>query len=341
MKFIELYKEKINASLKRFLENKVKEDGAYSDETKLLIENILEFNLRGGNRIRPLIVIFAYNCFKEGEESQIIDASIAIELMQAYFLIHDDIIDNSDLRRGGPSMHKLYGLKDEMFGKSVAIIAGDVCASYVYEIILNSKFSDSAKLKALEWLTWIDRRVNYGQEIDLLPGFEKLKENEVMKIYELKTASYTAQGPVFLGAALASATDKEISQLKEYGYKIGLAFQIQDDILGVYGRVKETGKPNDSDIKEGKKTLLIAKALEFCNAEDKEFLLKNYGSRSISDETLEKIKEIINTCKSLQYCKNKIKQFVLEGKNSILDLKLQKKGKEHLLEIADYVQNLV
>ncbi len=335
-----MYKGKINAALNKFLENKVKEDGAYSEETKKLIENIMEFNLRGGKRIRPLIIIFAYKCFKEGEESQIVDASIAIELMQAYFLIHDDIMDNADLRRGKKSMHKLYDQKDENFGKSIAILAGNACASYVYEVILKSKFSDSSKLKALEWLRWIDQRVNYGQELDLMPGFENLNENEVMKIYELKTASYTAQGPIFLGAALAQATDKEINQLKEYGHKIGMAFQIQDDILGVYGNIEEIGKPNDSDIKEGKKTLLIVKALELCNAKDREFLLKNYGVKNTSDEDLEKIRSIIKNCKALEYCNNKVEQLVAKGKESISNLELRKEGKDFLFEMAEYIKNM-
>ena len=268
MKVIEAYKGKIGFALKKFLENKIKHGGEYSPEIRELIENILEFNLRGGKRIRPMILIFAYKCFKDDEESKVIESSIAMELMQAYFLIHDDIIDNADLRRGKPSMHKIYGANDESLGKSIAIIAGDICSSYVYEVILKGDFIDSAKLKAIEWLNWTEQRVNYGQEIDSLPGFNGLSESYVMKIYELKTASYTVMGPVFIGAALASASDKEISQLREYGYKLGTAFQIQDDIIGVYGKVEETGKPNDSDVKEGKKTILITSGAIGCGMQE-------------------------------------------------------------------------
>jgi len=333
MKNIEEYKEKVNLALKRFLEKKL-DDGKYSPKIKELIENIIEYNMRGGKRIRPLAIIFAYKCFKEDEKA-VIDASIAIELMQAYLLIHDDIIDNADLRRGKPSMHKIYSSSGEEFGKSMAILAGNLCSHYVYDSILDSSFSDKEKIDAIKYIDWIAERENYGQALDIIPGF-KISEEEVMKIYELKTATYTMQGPLYLGACLASASPEK---LQEYGKNIGIAFQIQDDIIGIFGKVEETGKPNDSDIKEGKKTLLIVKAFELAGEDEKKFLLDNYGKKNVSEAEMEKIREIIKNL-GLDYCREKMNELIGKGKKSIINLNLRDEGKSFLLDMADYIKNL-
>lgn len=334
MNNIEAYKEKVNLALKRFLEKKL-DDGRYSPNIKKLIENIIEYNMRGGKRIRPLAIIFAYKCFKDDEKA-VIDASICIELMQAYLLIHDDIIDNADLRRGKPSMHKIYSGNAEEFGKSMAILAGNLCSHYVYNSILESDFSDKEKIEAIRYIDWIAERENYGQALDIIPGFE-IKEEDVMKIYELKTATYTMQGPLYLGACLASASPEKF---QEYGKNIGIAFQIQDDIIGIFGKVEETGKPNDSDIKEGKKTLLIVKALELACGEDRKFLLDNYGKKSVSEAEIEKIREIIKKL-SLDYCREKARSLIETGKKSILNANLRDEGKSYLLNMADYIKNLI
>lgn len=338
MKIIEKYREKVNSELLTFLNKKLEKDGKYSKHVKELIENVLEYNVWGGKRIRPLTIISAYKCFKD--DDKVIPASICIELMQAYLLIHDDIIDKSDLRRGKPAMHKIYGKKDNHFGISMAILAGDLCASYVYDGIIESDFSDKEKAEAIKYINWIINREIYGQALDISDSFRELKEEDVWKIYELKTATCTMQGPVYIGAVLANASKDKIERLQRYAYNMGLAFQIQDDINGIFGNAEEMGKPNDSDIKEGKKTLLIVKALEFSNKEDREFLLKKYGDSDINETDMIRIREIIKSCSALTHCKNKFNELIEKGKESLMNVELKEEGKDFLLEIADYIKNL-
>jgi len=198
MKNIEIWREKVNEELERFLNKKLEKDGKYSKEIYDLISDIIEFNMRGGKRIRPITAIFAYKCFKD--DDKIVPVSIFIELMQAYLLIHDDIIDKADLRRGKFSFHKIYEEKyNEHLGKSIAILAGNLCSSYAHDSIIKSDFSDELKQRALENVSWINNRENYGQVLDILSGFENISEEEIFKIYELKTATYTIQGPVIVG----------------------------------------------------------------------------------------------------------------------------------------------
>jgi len=340
MKNIEEYKEKVNYALKNFLNNKLSKDSRYSEEIKELIENVAEFNMRGGKRIRPILIIFAYKCFKD-EEHKIIDASICIELMQAYLLIHDDIIDNSDLRRGKPAMHKIYEKKfGKHFGLSMGILAGDLCNHYMYDSIIETKFSDTEKLNAISYVNWTANREIYGQSLDILPGFEEIKEEDILKIYELKTATYTSQGPIYIGCALADAPKDKIEKMQKYAYNIGIAFQLQDDLNGVFSKEEEIGKPVDSDIKEGKKTLLIAKTLELCSKQEKSFILSKYGRQEISEADIKEIRKIIKKSGAFDYCKNRFYEFIENGKNEIINLQLKEDGKKFLIELADYVKNL-
>ncbi len=339
MQNIELYKEKVNKSLGNFLDRKLMEDGKYSKDVKRLIENIIEYNTRGGKRIRPVTIIFTYKCFKD--DDRIIDAAISLELMQAFLLIHDDIMDKSDLRRGGETIHKIYGKEDKDFGVNIAILAGDLCASYTYDSIIETNFSDLEKNNAIKYISRVINREIYGQTLDIIPGFSKLTEEDVMNIYELKTATYTMQGPIYIGCVLANAPEDKIKKLQEFAYNLGIAFQIQDDINGVFGEVDKLGKPNDSDILEGKKTLLIVKALELCNKEYVEFLLKEYGNKNVSEESMNKIRKIIKECGAYDYCIKKFRELIEKSKKALADIELRKEGKDYLLEMADYIGGLV
>ena len=339
---IEYYKEKINTCLKKFLDRKLEEDGKYSNEIRNLIENVIEYNLRGGKRIRPVTIIFAYKSFEDKDDDRIIDAAISLELMQAFLLIHDDIMDKSDLRRGGETIHKIYEKKyGKDFGVSMAILAGDLLCSYTYDCITESNFDNLQKVNAIKYLSWIINREVYGQTIDIIPGFENLSEKDIWKIYELKTATYTMQGPIYLGCVLANAPIEKIKKLQEYAHNLGIAFQIQDDLNGIFCSIDKLGKPNNCDINEGKKTLIIVKTLELCNKEDKEFLLNNYGKQNIDQESIEKIGKIIKNCGAYDYCLNKFKELVEIAKNSLKDVELNTEGKNNLIEMADYISSLL
>ena len=337
---IEFYKEKINKALRNFFDKKLKEDGKYSKEIRELIENVIEYNMRGGKRIRPATVIFAYKCFKDGNDDEVTKAAISLELMQAFLLIHDDIMDKSDLRRGGETIHRIYSRKNKDFGINMAILAGDLCCSYTYDSIIETKFNPSEKTKAVEYLGWIINREVYGQTLDIIPGFQNLKEEDVWKLYELKTGTYTMQGPIYLGCVLANAPEEKIKKLQEYAYNLGIAFQTQDDLNGIFGELDKLGKPNDSDIKEGKKTLIIVKTLELCNKEDREFILREYGNGKISKESMDRIREIIKKCGAYDYCVDKFKELVEKAKKSIENVELREEGKKNLLEMADYIAGL-
>ncbi len=341
---LKYYKEKIELRLKTFLDEKIIEAEKISDSSREIMQHIKEFNLRGGKRIRSILIIMAYKSLGGKNENAIIDIAVSAELMQSFLLIHDDIIDDDDLRRGGPTMHKIYAEKYKnynnlkKFGESMAIIAGDLLASLGNEIIAKSDFDDKKKLKLLQKFNKVVKLTGYGEIIDILSGLKtNVTEEDISKMHKLKTAVYTIEGPLHMGAIAAGASDEQLKTLTKYAIPLGQAFQIKDDILGMFGSEAKLGKPADSDIKEGKKTLLILKAIENSNKEQKEFIKNNLRSKNITKEEMMKIRKIIKETGSLNYSQHLAEKLVKKAKDAIKNSDFEKQGKDFFLEIADYI----
>lgn len=346
---IKNYKEKIDKRLRIFIKNRIKKVDKISPVAKEMMEYILEYNLRGGKRIRPILTIFGYKTCGGKNINAIIDAALAVELMESFLLIHDDIMDQDELRRGYLTMHKIYENKckrnykskdAKRFGESMAMIAGDIVAIMGNEAILNSNFPIENKLKAIDKFNSSVINTCFGQAIDVKSGYEETTtEKDIKRLYELKTAIYTFEGPLFIGALLAGASKSQLNSLKQYAMPLGKAFQYQDDILGLYGTKKKIGKPIGSDIKEGKKTLLILKALEKTNKSDSKFIKNCLGNENITLNDIKKIRKIVKDTGSLDYSKLKAKNYVKKSKKMIITADLNKSGKEFLLDLADFVIN--
>ncbi|MCS6937492.1 MAG: polyprenyl synthetase family protein [Candidatus Bipolaricaulota bacterium] len=235
--------------------------------------SLQEFTLRGGKRLRPLIFCCGYLCLDGPETDEILKASVAIELLQTGLLIHDDIIDRSRERRQGQTMHLLWeeyfrqeryrsrfaGAR-EHFGIAMALLMGDISSALAYEMLLSADFPLEQKLRAVETFSDVIVRVAVGELLDVdlsLRSLENLQEEEILKVYELKTAGYTTEGPLQIGAALGGANEAQLRLLSRYAIPLGIAFQIQDDILGMFGGREEIGKDEGSDLIEAKRTPLL------------------------------------------------------------------------------------
>jgi len=338
------HKEKIDAKLEEFLDEKLKKSEKVSKSAKEVMECIKEFNLRNGKRLRPILTILSYMAFG-GKKSSILDAALAVELMESYLLIHDDIIDQDEFRRGYLTFHKIYenkakkkNIPSQRYGESMAIIAGDILSSLGSEAILGSDFPLKKKIKALEKFNKVMVNTCFGQILDMdYIHTSNISEKDVLRLQELKTAIYTIDGPLQIGAILAGASEKKLKLLTEFAIPLGKAFQIKDDILGVFGDKKTIGKPNDSDIKEGKKTLLIVKALEKSNYEEKKNILKSLGNKGLKSEELEKIKKIIFKTGSLDYSKKVAENLISQAKINLKKLNLKKDYEKILDSLADYI----
>ncbi len=345
-KILEAYQKKVDKEISAFMSKKEKEGKQISEECGEMARLLKEFAERPGKRIRPVLVVFGYKACGGENEKEILKASIAIELIHAYLLIHDDVMDKSETRRGQPAFHKEYEeIYSKKYGKgkewnaiSASVIAGDIIEAFAAQAIAETEFDSEKKSGFMTKLNEINANTGYGQLLDMELEIKKdASEENVELVHLLKTAKYTIEGPLLLGAILAGANKKQVKELSNYAIPVGKAFQMQDDILGVFGSEEKTGKPVDSDLKEGKKTHLVIKAMENGNKEEQEILLAAIGNPELTKEEFEKTKEIIKKTKALDYTKEKAKTYAQEGMKSLKKSSLNIKGREFLEGMARYI----
>lgn len=314
---IEQLRRKIDESLAEFLE-KVRKEYKLHLVHPILFESIKDFTLREGKRIRPLLLLLCYKSYQpKGPLSKsFFNAATCMEFLHNFMLIHDDIIDRSDLRRGKPTLHRLLEKatqtpQQEKLGIDLSIIAGDIVYALAIDAFLAIKVSSIRKEKALKYFIQTAAFTAMGEFIDILHGvepIEKVQEKDVYLNYTLKTARYTFECPMVIGAILAGASQQEINRLSQLGLNIGQAFQIQDDILGIFDSEKNIGKSILSDIAESKKTLLVCHAFSKLSGRDKTTFLNHFNKPKKSYDDLLAIRQIFIKTGSLSYCLDAIQQ---------------------------------
>lgn len=253
----------------------------------------------GGKRLRPLVVLATARALGGIDaEARAIPLASAVEIFHNFTLVHDDIMDNDDFRRGVPTVHKVYGVP-------LAITAGDLMFSLSFASILRSLekgLDEEYVIKAVQALTEASRKVAEGQGYDML--FEKswdVDSEDYLRMIYLKTGALV-EASAKLGAIAAKAKDEVIETMGEYGRLVGLAFQIRDDILGVFGDPAKTGKPVYSDLRRGKKTILVLKAAS-SDERVKELLAEIFKGDS-SEEKLKEAAEAIKGTGALDYAQS-------------------------------------
>lgn len=341
-KFIEYYKkekETINKKLIEFNNNLLTEKNPIIKENIELFKNLNS----DGKIIRGTLVNLGYYLIKEDKDYSN-DLSLAYEVFQTAILIHDDIIDNDSKRRGKDTIHyaninkyKDYSQEKEELknlGDAVAICMGDYGLYLSNKIIINSYNKDNNFSKVLSYFNDTVINTIKGELLDVtLPFRSKYKieedknlEEYIMNIYKLKTAYYTIIGPLSTGMILAGTTSEELKDIEKFGELVGIAFQIQDDLLGIYS--EETGKVKGSDIKEFKQTILYSYT---CNTKYKDSLLKYYGQDNLTEENLKKVKEIFEICGAKEYAKKMMNNMYDESLNILNNISWIKEDKKDLL----------
>ena len=305
--------------------------------------------LAGGKRIRGALLCQAYFGVGGKEKKKILKVAAAIELVHLFLLVHDDIIDRGDLRHNQDTLHKMLEKKyqkkisDENalhFGESVAIITGEMLHTIANKIILEAEFPLQETMRALVQLQKIVALTIIGQSQDI--GIEYRKnatEKEVLDMYENKTARYTFEGPLHLGAMLGGCINKKTLQsLSGYAVPLGIAFQIQDDILGVFGSEKKMGKSVASDIEEGKQSLLVIKARLLATKTEKKQLNSILGKNKLTQKEILTFQNILKSTGALKYAEKLAAQYLDKGKKEIEKAVLLPQSKEFLVGLVEYLE---
>lgn len=244
--------------------------------------------VNGGKRLRPYMVIKSCQILK-GKVSNAMPAASAVEMVHNFTLVHDDIMDNDEIRHGVPTVHKKFGMP-------IAILAGDVLFSKAFQIITDSKLSSSATIQLVSRLAKACVDVCEGQLLDVKMAEERKipSQAEYITMVGKKTAALFDVSCA-MGAICATNKIKDISNLSSFGRNLGIAFQITDDLIGVMGDSKITKKPVGNDLREGKKSLPILMAIKLAKGNEKKIILKAFGNSKISKNDLNKAVDIIRS----------------------------------------------
>lgn len=263
--------------------------------------------LRGGKRFRARLADAAWRAFGGcAADPAIVHAGAALELFQAAALIHDDVVDDADTRRGQPAAHRQFAQLDNLedsesqrlaFGKSAAILLGDLLLALSQQQMDAAALLSPTGAGAAAIYQDMTAEVAFGQFLDIRAALHPTQEDTAtaMAVVQHKSARYSVERPLSLGAALAGADPAQISLLARFGLPLGEAFQLRDDDLGVFGDPAVTGKPAGDDIAEGKRTVLILLGLQLASQSDAAYIRSQLGNRSITDCEVERIRHILTS----------------------------------------------
>jgi geranylgeranyl diphosphate synthase type I len=266
----------VTDQLREYLDERRTEAAYIGPEYGGLIAALEDFVLRGGKRLRPLFAYWGYRAVTPGSDDpvdpEILKLFSALELLHACALVHDDVIDDSATRRGMPTAHvhftdlhrdQSWHGSPEQFGRSAAILLGDLSLVWADDIVAGTELPGDGRRRVRRVWSDIRTEVLGGQYLDIVSessGAESIAS--AMNVNTYKTASYTVSRPLQLGAAAAADRPDVQSLFGEFGTDLGVAFQLRDDVLGVFGDPAITGKPSGDDLRSGKRTVLLAEALE-------------------------------------------------------------------------------
>lgn len=347
-KILENFKKKFEPQLAAYFEEKLRQAGEIDAIAEEAVHMIKDYTMSGGKRIRPAVMYFGYLAAGGEDGEKIMKTSMSMELLHSFLLIHDDIIDKDASRHGTATIHERYAkigkkyslAKDSRhFGNSMAIISGDMAASMACDIIFNSDFSSDLIVRSLDKLQKIVYVTIPGEMIDVIISYSgEATEDQILKMYEAKTARYTFEGPLHLGSLLAGGGDAICKQFSAYALPLGKAFQIKDDILGIFGDEKKIGKPVGSDIIEGKQTLLFVKALENGNREQKKAIRQYLNKENLLEEEIEDFRRIMEDTGALEYSENLARKFADESIEALEKIEFKnQEAKVFLKGLAEYI----
>ena len=331
-------KHQIDKSLARFLD-KIKSDYKLHLVDPILYNSLREFCLRDGKRIRPILLALSYKGYRKSSapmSPSIYYASTCIELLHNFMLIHDDIIDQSDLRRGKPTLHRLLEkavqTKDkDRLGRDLSLVAGDIVYALAIDAFLSINEEPYRKEEALKY--FIQTAVftamgEFADTLDGVKGIQKITEEAVFLNYTLKTARYTFDCPLVVGAILAGADKKDTKALSKLGLLIGQAFQIQDDVIGIFDSEKNIGKSILSDLVESKKTLLVCHAYQVLKGKEKKKFLEIFTKSKKTYSDLVAVRKIFIQAGSLTYSLEQIEVRLKQAQKLMANLKMKPQYKK-------------
>lgn len=309
----------VTDQLRRYLRDRRVETAYIGGDYGVFVTALEDFVLGGGKRLRPAFAYWGWRAVaSEDPDPEVLLLFSALELLHACALLHDDVIDDSSTRRGKPTAHvrfaelhrdrRWHGSPDR-FGRSAAILLGDLALAWADDIVFGAGLAPDAQRRVLR--VWADIRTEVlgGQFLDIVAEASAAESiASAMNVDTFKTASYTVARPLQLGVAAAADRPDVQDTFKQFGVDLGVAFQLRDDVLGVYGDPSVTGKPSGDDLRSGKRTVLLAEAVELADKSDPATarLLRASIGAELTDAQVNELRDAIEAVGALRAAEQRI-----------------------------------
>ncbi len=333
----------LNQFFEQSIENATKIDPSY----ERLWKNLYSLIQSGGKRLRPKMTILAYEAFGGDDIDSIAPVAAAQELLHFSMLIHDDVIDRDYIRYGVANIAGRYKLEYSQYisspdnlthyAHSAAILGGDLMLSGAHQLIALSDLSGKDKAIAQQLLSAGIFEVAGGELIDTELSFTPYLKGDALKVATHKTASYSFVLPLLTGARLAGASDEQCAILKSYAAALGIAYQLTDDLLGLFGDEQATGKSTVSDIVEGKRTYMVEVALEAFSPSDQASFMVAFGNPAATPLEINSAKRLLETSGARQKTEQKASEYTKTALSSLDQLQLAPEHHQKLLEMVNKV----
>lgn len=347
--------ELITEELRRYLHDRRAQSAYISSagaDFDALIAALEDFVLSGGKRLRPAFAYWGWRAVATGEpDPEALLLFSALELLHACALLHDDVIDDSSTRRGRPTTHVRFAAlhrdrdwrgSPEQFGTSAAILLGDLALAWADDIVLGLELAPDARRRVRR--VWADIRTEVlgGQYLDIVAEASAAESiASAMNVDTYKTACYTVARPLQLGVAAAADRPEVQAAFAEFGTDLGVAFQLRDDVLGVFGDPEVTGKPSGDDLRSGKRTVLLAEAVELADKSDPlaaNLLRSSIGAR-LTDAQVGELRGVIESVGALAAAEQRIAALTDRALATLAAAPVNAAAKAGLAELARMATN--
>ncbi|MEV4822823.1 polyprenyl synthetase family protein [Micromonospora sp. NPDC049274] len=337
-------RERVDKALTEFLAGQRTRLTRVDEALVPVAEAIEAFVLGGGKRLRPAFAYWGFRGAGGVDDDQVLTALAALEFVQASALIHDDLMDRSDTRRGEPAVHRRFATRHRAagwggdpdgFGDAAAILLGDLCLVWSDELLHSAGLDLRAVARARPVFDEMRTEVTVGQYLDVLTQVTgDTSVERASKVARYKSAKYTVERPLLLGAALADAGEDVRTTYSAYGLPLGEAFQLRDDVLGVFGDPAQTGKPAGDDLREGKRTYLVAAAVEATDDAGRELLLGRLGDPNLDEQGVGQLRELIDASGALARTEQRIVTLTDSALAALTAVDLDTEARQALVDLA-------
>ncbi len=301
----------------------------------------------GGKRVRPALLLLGFEAAGGADRTAVHGPALALELLHTCALVHDDVIDRAPTRRGRPTVHRAFaaahaeagwsGDADD-YGEAVAILVGDLAFVQADALFLEAAVPADALMAGLRCFVTLREEVMAGQFLDLQTATSRSSDRSAaMAVATLKSGRYSVSRPLEVGAALAGAGAPLREALRAAADPLGRAFQLRDDLLGVFGQEDDTGKSTASDLAEGKRTLLITEALRRLDPDGRDVLEAALGDPQLSDDEADRLRGLLEDCGARAAVERTVAEEVAASHAAIADLPVADAARTRLHELARYL----